>query len=71
MACDLCGKVGVEMVDLRDQYKSELIAQVCDPCRKELDAQLWKIRGVATKWTDGIFKRWMHNRKADLSGRAR
>ena len=64
----MCGKVGGRTVELLDAYQSKTICHICDTCEREVNKQLWKVRDAAHKWTAGILKRWMANRKAALSG---
>lgn len=64
MACDTCGKTGVELVKLIDIYKTEEICDVCKDCEKEINKQLWKIKGITADIQKGLLKRFMANMRA-------
>jgi len=40
MACDTCGKIGEELIPLREVYKTETVAHICRDCENVVDAHL-------------------------------
>jgi hypothetical protein len=71
MACDTCGKTNVELVKLVDIYKTEEICDVCKDCEKEINKQLWKIKGITADIQQGLLKRFMANMRAAIRARGR
>lgn len=59
MACDLCGKTGTHLTDLRDIYKSDSIQAICPDCEATINKQLRKIQNVTTDIQISLFKRFM------------
>ena len=39
MSCDICGKVGSELIALLDVYKSADVQHVCQDCERILNAK--------------------------------
>ena len=62
MACDLCGKRGCHLVDLRDVYQTPEVQQVCFECEETINAQLRKVQNVAAKITFDAVKRFILNK---------
>jgi hypothetical protein len=44
MACDICGKTGRNLEQLRDCYQLKEIKEVCDSCKTKLNKQLSKLQ---------------------------
>lgn len=59
MACDICGSSEKTLVDLKDQYKTDHIKQICPDCERIINDHLWKIRAVTTKINQSLLKRFM------------
>ena len=59
MACDLCGKTGTHLTDLRDIYKSDSIQAVCPECEKIINKQLRKIQSTVVDIQISLFKRFL------------
>lgn len=55
MACDLCGKRGCYLNDLRDCYKTDEVQQICDECMREVNEQHRKTQ----KWAFALLERFM------------
>ena len=68
MACDICSGNEKSLVDLRDEYKTENVRQICPSCEKVINDHLWKIRAVTTKINQSLLKRFMEAMKARLMG---
>ena len=68
MACDICGKRGVPLVDLLDSHKTSDIHQVCDECRRVLDTHKSKLQTVTMGILLDWFKRFMTERKNSING---
>ena len=60
--CDICGKKGVNLTDLRDIYKSDLIAEICTDCEKEANKQLSKLQVAVSKIQIGWMKKWLETK---------
>jgi lipoate-protein ligase B len=63
MACDICGKTGTQLCNLRESYQTQDVKQVCEDCREDLDKQLSRIKGVTTNIVIDWMKRFITNRK--------
>ena len=68
MACDICKENGKTLVDLRTEYQTENVKQICPECEKTINDHLWKIRAVTTKMNQSLLKRFMEAMKARLMG---
>lgn len=44
MACDICGKTGRNLEQLRDCYQLKEIKEVCDSCKTKLNKQHAKLQ---------------------------
>ena len=68
MACDICSENGKTLVDLRPEYQTENVKQICPECEKTINYHLWKIRSVTTKMNQSLLKRFMGAMKSRLMG---
>ena len=68
MACDICSSNEKTLVDLRTEYQTENVKQICPACEKTINDHLWKIRAVTTKMNQSLLKRFMEAMKARLMG---
>lgn len=59
MACDICGKTGTYLTDLRDIYQTEDIKQMCPECGKIVNKQLGKIQSMTGKMQRSLLKNFM------------
>jgi hypothetical protein len=55
MACDICGKTGVQLEDLMEQYQTKDIKQICSDCSSDVNKHLDKLRSM----TFGIMRTWL------------
>jgi hypothetical protein len=55
MACDMCGKKGVDLATLSERYKTKDVQSICSSCDRILNSHLHKMRAV----TDGLLKTMM------------
>ena len=67
MACDICGSNEKPLVDLRDEYKTESVKQICPGCEKTINEHLWKIRAVTARMSESLLKRFIKAVKARLT----
>lgn len=65
MACDMCGKKGVELEPLKDKYKTKDIQNICEECLKLVNNKAQKMRVVADGMVMTLVKRFMTNRMND------
>lgn len=70
MACDTCGKVGVRVAPLRDFYKTEKVADVCQDCETLMNKQLRKVQAVTGDIQRGLMRRFIDNLRGKFTGRA-
>ena len=61
--CDICGKKDVHLTDLRDIYRTDLIAELCPDCEYDANQQLSKLQTAVMKIQIGWLKRWLTNRR--------
>ena len=58
MACDLCGKKGVQLIALRDMYKTNDVSDICSSCEAVVNKQLRKIQGFASLLIPKLMKQY-------------
>ena len=61
MACDICGSNKESLTDLKPEYHTGTIKQVCSPCLKILNDHLWAVRKLESQVTKSWFQRFMEN----------
>jgi len=59
MACDICGKTGVDLEDIKSEYQTDDIKQICSPCVKKINDHIWKLRKMTNKMNESWTKRFM------------
>lgn len=59
MACDICGKTGTSLNDLRPVYASPDIKSICPGCEKVVNRQLSKIQTVTSNMVIDLLKRFI------------
>lgn len=64
MACDICGKTGTRLEDLREIYQTEHIKVMCPDCEKVVNKQLRSIQDMTTRMQQALLKLFMRERKA-------
>lgn len=63
MACDICGKTGTRLVDLRECYQTDDIQQICPECETIVNRQHSKLLSFVLKIKEDLFKRFLRERK--------
>jgi hypothetical protein len=63
MACDICGKTGVSLENLNDQYQTSDIKSICSECSLIVNDKLWKIRKLSMNIVERSLISFMVNRK--------
>lgn len=53
MACDICGKRGTPLNDLRSIYQTDDIKSICPECEKVVNGKLSALQ----KWTSTLIRR--------------
>lgn len=46
MSCDACGRIGGELFEVNERYRSKLLGHICTSCKARTDkyiVSLWKI----------------------------
>ncbi|MGN8004320.1 hypothetical protein ACTJKQ_14150 [Acidovorax sp. 22279] len=64
MACDICGKTGTPLRDLREIYQTDQIKVMCPDCEKVVNKQLRSIQDMTTRMQKALLKLFMAERKA-------
>lgn len=67
MACDVCGKTGVDLDCLLDEFQTGDIKQVCSGCGKEVNDHLWKLRELTRKANASFLKRFMNEKRENIA----
>jgi len=67
MACDLCSKTGTYLTDLKVEYQTEDIKQVCSDCGTLINDHLWNLRKLSNKVNQSFLKRFMTEKKQNLA----
>jgi hypothetical protein len=65
MACDLCGKKGVALIDLREQYKTEDVAAICPDCERIINKQLRKVQDFAFNLIPKLMRQYLKAYRPD------
>jgi hypothetical protein len=68
MACDLCGKVGVRLESLREMYRTDAVADICDECDSVVSGHLRKVQGMTGNIQRDLMQRFIRNRKLTITG---
>lgn len=63
MACDLCGKTGTPLADLRHQYATQDIRVICPDCETVVNRHLHKMKTVSDNMVQTLFKRYLLKRQ--------
>ena len=63
MACDICGKTNVELTDLRSEYKTDDIAQLCSSCADVVNSKRDSLLAMTNKILRTLLTRFMRERK--------
>lgn len=64
MACDICGKTGTPLNDLRNIYQTEDIKVLCPTCESIVNKKHEQIRKWAFEILARLLKQFMRVRKA-------
>jgi len=67
MACDICGKTGTSLSDLREIYQTDDIKSICPDCEKVVNKQLNSIQSVTGRLQCVLLKRFMGERKERIT----
>jgi hypothetical protein len=59
MACDICGKKGVRLEEIREIYKTADVQDICDECMGIINKQLSKIRSSCVNAQTSLLKQFM------------
>ena len=62
MGCDICGKSGVYLQDLKAPFQTEDIKEICDDCNRQLTKHNQKLHDLTFK----IKQRWIKTFMAHL-----
>jgi hypothetical protein len=64
MACDICGKTGVPVESLLEQYATADIQSVCSECSDVIAGKNSKLLSMVLKIKADLLKRFMAERRA-------
>lgn len=67
MACDICGKTGTPLSDLREIYQTDDIKSICHDCEKVVNKQLDSIQSMTGRLQRVLLKRFMGERKERIT----
>ena len=67
MACDICGKTGTPLSDLREIYQTDEIKVMCPECEKIVNKQLCSIQSMTGRLQRALLKRFMGERKERIT----
>lgn len=63
MACDICGKTGTPLEDVKSEYKTEDIQCICSDCSRLATDHIWKLHKLTRKANCTFIKRFLIERK--------
>lgn len=61
MACDTCGKTGVDLESVMPDYQTDDIKQICRSCNQLISDHRWKVRRMQNIMLFGMVKGFMVN----------
>ena len=67
MACDICGKTGAPLSDLREIYQTDEIKVMCPDCETVVNKQLNSIQSMTGRLQRALLKRFMGERKERIT----
>jgi|ThiBiot_750_plan_1041556.scaffolds.fasta_scaffold107505_1 hypothetical protein len=67
MACDICGKTGTALYDLRETYQTDDIKVICQDCEKVVNKQLRSIQSMTARLQCALLKRFIGERKERIT----
>jgi hypothetical protein len=67
MACDICGKTGTPLSDLREIYQTDDIKSICHDCEKVVNKQLGSIQSMTGRLQRVLLKRFIGERKERIT----
>ena len=67
MSCDICGKVGVPLQQLRKEFHTEYISDVCKDCERIINPKRDKIYLFANSMHYTLVKEFITEMKAKFS----
>lgn len=59
MACDICGKTGARLNDLRDAYQTDDIKSICPECEKIVNKKHDELLDFALNMKRSLFQRFL------------
>ncbi|MEO8153602.1 MAG: hypothetical protein ABI605_11070 [Rhizobacter sp.] len=63
MACDICGKNGTSLVDLRDTYQTSDIKAICPECETIVNRKSRSLLSMVLNIKTALLLRFMRERK--------
>lgn len=66
MACDVCGKTGVDLEQFREPYQTKDIKEACPDCVKKIDDHILKIRRMNDNIEKLFTKQFIENLRVKL-----
>ena len=67
MACDICGKTGTCLSDLKTYYQTDDIKQICLDCGTDVNNHLSKLREMNQKMNEHWIKKFIITMKSKLT----
>lgn len=64
MACDICGKTGTTLADLRESYQTADIKAICPECESIVNNKREKLLTVVLNMLSVLLKRFMVEKRA-------
>ena len=66
MACDICGKTNIQLTDLRSEYKTEDIAQLCSSCADVVNDKRNSLLTLTNKILRTLLTAFMREKKKEV-----
>lgn len=67
MACDICGKIGTTLNDLRPIYQTEEIKSICPDCEEAVNGKLSALQKWSSTLIQRLLKLFMRERAAQAA----
>jgi hypothetical protein len=64
MACDICGKTGTSLVDLRAEYQTDDIKAICYDCERIVNNKNGKLLSMVLNIKSDLMKRFMWEKRS-------
>lgn len=67
MACDSCGRIGGELHEVSEKYRTRKLGHICPRCKERADKYIRSLWKVTRRWETKKVREFMSKRATDQS----